>query len=292
MNEYSFSMWYNSKKMCDEGLRVLLKKKVEHSVKSGVQMVNGTVAVKGIALNVYSYSVDGALIDTGSRTLAKEFQAFLQSQDIDQIVVSHHHEDHTGNAAYLQQTRRLPILMHPLKIAYCEKKADYPLYRKLYWGKRAPFKAQPLAEQFHSRQARWQVIETPGHAADHVVLLNTETGQLFSGDLYVNEHVKVILRDENLPQLIQSLQTVLTYDFGEMFCSHAGYIQDGRAAIERKLHNMLELQAAILQLHREGYSEAQIHRTLFPKRYPIRWYSFGEWDSSHIVRSFIHDKAT
>ncbi len=282
-------MWYNGKKYNKGVLLLILKKRVEHSEISGVQMVNGTVAVKGIALNVHSFSVDGVLIDTGSRTLASEFQPFLLKQDVDQVVLTHHHEDHTGNVAYLQHSRSLPVLMHPLKIAYCERKADYPLYRRLYWGKRAPFKAQPLLNQFDSRNASWKVIETPGHAADHVAMINTETGQLFSGDLYVNERVKVILRDENMPQLIQSIQRVLSHDFEEMYCCHAGYVKDGRSALVRKLNNMLELQGKILRLYQEGQSEKQIHQLLYPKTYPIRWYSFGEWDSTHIIRSFIHD---
>ena len=253
----------------------------------GVQMVNGKISFQGIALNVHCFSADGLLIDTGAKALAKHFTPFLNEQKIEQIVITHHHEDHTGNAAFLQKERKLPILMHAQKIADCSEKADYPLYRKLFWGRRAPFQAEPLTDQLYSSNAKWEVIETPGHAADHICLLNTETGQLFSGDLYVSDRFKVMLRDESMPQLIQSIEKVLTYNFGEMFCCHAGYVKDGRSALQRKLDYMLELQSQIAELHRSGLAPKQIQRALFPKTYAVTRFSRGEWDSLHIITSCL-----
>lgn len=59
--------------------------------------------------------------------------------------------------------------------------------------------------------ATWDVIETPGHAIDHLAFLNRETGQLFTGDLYCQEMTKVILREESIPTIIESLKRVLTF---------------------------------------------------------------------------------
>src|SRR5699024_10487325 len=95
--------------------------------------------------------------------------------------------------------------------------------------------------------------KTPGHAIDHVAFLNTETGQLFSGDLYCQEKTKVILKEESIPTIIQSLQR------------------------------------DILKMHQEGKSPTEIKETLFPKKYPIITLSSGEWDSQHIVDSVIED---
>lgn len=179
--------------------------------------------------------------------------------------------------------------MNEPMIDYCRQKADYPLYRKIFWGKRDPFAAKPIGATFSSRNATWEVIPTPGHAIDHVVFLNRETGQLFSGDLYCQEKTKVILREEDIPAIIASLRHVLTYDFGDVFCAHAGYLPNGREALRRKLDYLLELQDIIIDLYENGTPPKQIQALLFPKKYPIVFFSGGEWDSLHIIRSVIRN---
>src|SRR5699024_1449792 len=107
----------------------------------------------------------------------------------------------------------------------------------------------PLGDTFTSKSAEWAVIPTPGHAMDHVAFLNKETGQLFSGDLFVHPKTKVVLREESVPTTIHSIEKVLTYDFDEMFCCHAGYVKDGKKALRHKLHHLQSLQHNILTLH-------------------------------------------
>ncbi|EKN71279.1 beta-lactamase [Neobacillus bataviensis LMG 21833] len=268
---------------------MLVKKNFKQQMINGVQMGNGTVALQGVKLNVHCFFVDGVLIDTGAKSLEKEFTPFFNQQDIDQVVITHFHEDHTGCAAYLQKKQQLPVYMNDIKLEYCKKRPDYPMYRKLFWGKRAPFHAKAIGKTFSSRNATWDVIETPGHAIDHLAFLNRETGQLFTGDLYCQEKTKVALREENIPTIIHSLKKVLTYDFDDVFCCHAGYLEDGRAALQRKLDYLLDIQEKIIKHYEDGLSPSQIKNTLFPKKYPIIFFSSGEWDSVHIVNSIIQE---
>lgn len=270
--------------------QMFLKKQTKISEISDVRYIEGIVSFKSIKLNVLSFEIDGILIDTGAASLLKEFKPFFSQADIDQVLITHFHEDHTGGAAYLQKEYGLPIYMNEITIEECAEKANYPLYRKLFWGKRAPFKAQSIGQTFTSRKVAWQVIHTPGHAKDHLAFLNQGTGQLFSGDLYVQPKTKVVLREENIPQIIQSLEHVLTYEFDEVFCCHAGYVKSGRKALLNKLNNLKELQEKILTLQKQGYDEQEIHQEIFKKRYPITLLSFGEWNSTHITRSILQDR--
>lgn len=61
-----------------------------------------------------------------------------------------------------------------------------------------------------------------------------------------------MLREESIPTIIHSLKKVLTYDFREVFCAHAGYIKDGRTALQRKLDYLLALQEEIIALYEKG----------------------------------------
>lgn len=268
---------------------MIFKKKSERLTVGNVEMFNGKVAFQGVRLNVYGFAVDGVLIDTGAQSLQKQFKEFFASIDVDKVVITHHHEDHTGGAAYVHQQYSWPIYIHQMSTVICRQQADYPLYRKLFWGKRAPFLAKALGETFTSRTAVWDVIETPGHAKDHVAFYNRNTKQLFTGDLYVAPKTKVVLREEHIPTIIASLERVLTYDFEEVFCCHAGYVKQGRAAIEEKLAYLYELRDNVHTLQQRGLSVNEINHQLFQKKYPITKFSNGEWDSKHIITSIINE---
>lgn len=268
---------------------MFLKKKSISGEKNGVSYLNGEVKFQSILLNVYSYLVDGVLIDTGSQSLRKHFELFIDEADFDQVMITHFHEDHTGCAAYVEKTKKLPIYLNEKTIDYCAQRADYPMYRQFFWGRRKPFHAQAMPETFTSRNATWDIIDTPGHAFDHKAFLNRETGQLFTGDLLVSERTKVILAEESIPTIIHSLERVLTYNFQDIFCNHKGFVEDGRLALERKLDYLLSIQHDVLTLHEEGYSAEIIRNKLFQKKYPITKLSGGEWDSLHIVTSIINE---
>lgn len=278
----------NFKKKVGDSL--FLKKTADVGEKNGVSYLNGKVKFQGVSLNVYSYSVDGVLIDTGSQSLHKFFEDFIAETDFDQVMISHFHEDHTGCAAYIEKTKNLPIYLNEKTIDYCTKRADYPMYRKLFWGSRKPFQAKAMPQMFSSRNATWDVIDTPGHSHDHKVFLNRDTGQLFTGDLFVSERTKVLLAEESIPEIIHSLERVLTYDFQDVFCCHAGFLKDGRTALERKRDYLLSIQHEVLTLFEEGYMAEEIRNKLFPKNYPIVKFSGGEWDALHIVTSILNEK--
>src|SRR5690625_2908515 len=111
---------------------------------NNVRFMNGIRAVGPVKLNVYVFETDGILIDTGSESLLKNIKQFFATMDVDKILLTHHHEDHSGGAAYVSRTYNVPIYMNEMSIDYCAKRAKYPFYRKFFWGNREPFQAKPL----------------------------------------------------------------------------------------------------------------------------------------------------
>lgn len=265
---------------------MLFSKRMERGNIGDIAFTNGMVQVQAVKLNVFAFVVDGIAIDAGSQSLEKQFQSFFDEQSIDELYCTHIHEDHTGGAAWFEQ-HNMPIYLHHSSIGEAEKKGEYPLYRKMLWGERPPFKAQPIPDTFSSRKYKWKSIYTPGHSYDHSVFLNRSTGQLFTGDLFLQVKTKLIMDNESVPETIQSLEQVLAYDFEEIFCSHAGYIPNGKQKLQEKLDYLLHVSGEVDRLYQQGKSVEEIHDQLFPRMYPITRLSFSQWDSKHIVTSIL-----
>lgn len=238
---------------------------------------------------VFVFLVDGMLIDTGAEKLQKELIGFFDEQSFDQVGLTHHHEDHTGNAAWIQQHKPVPFYIHPIGLPQIKENGVYPDYRKLTWGNRAAFDAQPLGDRIRSRTLEWQVIHTPGHADDHVALFHADSGRLFIGDLFVSPKTRVMMKSESAALIAASLRSLLALPFRSVFCSHAGYLENGRSLLEAKLLFLETLQQQILELYKEGHTPKEIDHMLFQKSYPIIQFSEGEWDTLHIVTSVVSD---
>ncbi|MGK7377520.1 MBL fold metallo-hydrolase [Planococcus sp. 1R117A] len=254
--------------------------------KENVMCVEGTL--ENFGRKVFVYLVDGMLVDTGPENLGQELIPFYNQHELDQVVLTHNHEDHTGMAAWIQENLKAPIYGHPIGIEVCEKPGDYPPYRQQTWGGRKAFIPLPLQETIQSRNGEWKVIHTPGHAEDHVSFLNEETGQLFTGDLFVSPKTKVIMDSESIPLIMNSIRQLLQSDFKSMFCAHSGYFENGKDMLAKKLANLEKLSSKVQALNDSGLSIREINETVFPTSFPIIGFSKGEWDSKHIVTSILN----
>ncbi|MFB7156859.1 MULTISPECIES: MBL fold metallo-hydrolase [unclassified Lysinibacillus] len=264
------------------------EKSIEIQQNRDVQCAHGKVAVQGIGMSVYSFFVDGLLIDTGSYSLSQEFQSFFNELPIEQLALTHSHEDHSGNAAWIQQHKGVPIYVHRDSVSLCAQDGEYPFYRQALWGERPAFIAQPFGDTLQTKSATWDIIETPGHTTDHVSFYNRETGAMFTGDLYIQTKTKVVLDEENIVHTLASLKKIVNYDFEEVYCCHAGLIADGRAKIQEKIAYLEEMEGNIRQLFDKGYSAEEITKSIFSRDYPITKVSGEQWSSKHIITAFIN----
>nr|WP_304216418.1 MBL fold metallo-hydrolase [Fredinandcohnia onubensis] len=237
--------------------------------------------------NLFLFVTDGMLVDTGAKSYETQIIPFLKEASFDVVALTHSHEDHTGTAPWIQKNINIPIYISPLGIDICSQLAPYPKYRHKIWGKREPFKPLPISDTIHSRKKEWKVLQTPGHAEDHIALWNKETGTLFTGDLFVAPKTKVIMSSESIPQIMASIRKVLTHDFGPMFCCHAGYIPDGKRKMQQKVDYLENLCGEVTNLYENGLDLVEIDQKIFRKKYPITFVSEGEWDSLHIITSII-----
>src|SRR5690625_2875268 len=185
-----------------------------------MQQAEMTVSMGGQTIIVSVFLFDELLIDTGPVRKKEQLIPLLKQWEMDQVIITHHHEDHSGLGRWLQDHKRIPIYMHEKGSYICRKREPIPFYRRIFWGKREPFVATPLGDVFRTEHYTWDVIYTPGHADDHIALYNREKGWMFGGDLFVYPRPKSMYAFESLPVMIKSLQKVLAYDFNTYICSH------------------------------------------------------------------------
>ncbi|MFS0574698.1 MBL fold metallo-hydrolase [Sporosarcina sp. 179-K 3D1 HS] len=252
-----------------------------------LQQAQLTVSFGSQRIFISVFFIDGLLIDTGPSKKRTELIPLFDQWKMEQVILTHHHEDHTGMASWIQRHEKIPIYLHEAGIPGCEKKMKLPFYRKVFWGERKPYLASPLGDAHQTPRYEWEIIHTPGHADDHVALLNKEKGWLFGGDLYVQSSPKSSFAFESIPGIIQSLNKILSYDFDTYICSHAGVLQHGRHAIEKKLDYLTGIQQEVLHLAARGMTNLEIRKRLFPKHHPMHYLSFFENSPMHIVNSIL-----
>ena len=98
-----------------------------------------------------------------------------------------------------------------------------------------------------------RAVHTPGHASDHLCLLDAERRELFSGDHVMGWSTTIISPpDGNLNDYMRSLELLLDLEFSRAFPAHGAPIEDGPARV-RELHaHRLERTEQALEALRAG----------------------------------------
>lgn len=246
------------------------------------------VAGRFPAVPVHSYLVDGLLIDTAMPRAEPHLAALWKSEPIKQAILTHYHEDHSGNAAWLQRERKIPVYGSPLTVELVAKGAPVFFYQRFAFGRPKPANLLPIEQVIETNQYRFELLPTPGHSEDHLVLYEPTEGWLFSGDLFVAERVRLFKRGENIWQQMESLEKVLQKDFEWVFCAHYPPLRDGRAALERKLDFFRSFTQEALHYQRKGYGYAQIVKAMgLRERWVWRLFSGGDVSLRNFMQSVL-----
>jgi glyoxylase-like metal-dependent hydrolase (beta-lactamase superfamily II) len=232
-----------------------------------------------------AYLVDGLLVDCGPPVTAREMLRFLEGRPLEGLVLTHHHEDHTGAAPLIAARRGLEPKIHPLGASLLEHGFPQELYRALAWGRRGRLRPGLLGSEVSSRRLRFQVLPTPGHSVDHVCLWQPERGWLFTGDLFLAERLKYLRDDEELTTLIDSLEAMGRLPVREVFCAHRGPVPDGPAALRRKANHLRALRERVVDLLGQGLPEEEVARRAVGPEGPLTWLSAGRFSARNFVRS-------
>ena len=237
-------------------------------------------------MSVFLYVVDGVVIDTGQHHMGGAVAGLLKNKDLKRIALTHHHEDHSGNAALIGHLHKIPVCGHPLTAAKLKMGFAIRPYQKIVWGKARPVEVAALPEVVESDRFAFTPVHTPGHSKDHTVFIEKKQGWLFSGDLYIGERIKFFRSDERFCDQIASLKKVLELDFDTLFCGHNPSLTDGKLKIRKKLQFLEDLYGNIKELVEKGYSDKAVIKALDPKNDRlVKWVTLGNASFANLLRS-------
>ena len=263
-----------------------LVKQSQHGPVQAFQM--GYSPVGAPLMSVLFYYLDGLLIDTGQHHMEREALAAVADRPVHEILLTHHHEDHSGNAAAVQRHTGAAVRGHAAAVAKMASGFRIRPYQHLVWGQAPPLKVVPFKGSIESSRYRLTPLETPGHSKDHVVYLEENEGWLFSGDLFIGERIKFFRSDEDINAQIGSLETVLQFDFEALFCAHNPRLQGGRKALRRKLAFLIALRDEVQGLYQRGCPVPKIIKRLDPKTdRRVKWITMGNASFANMVRSAL-----
>lgn len=249
----------------------------------------------GVNTKAACYRIGRTLIDTGPPNQWRSVRRFVTEQDdehgIDRVLVTHHHEDHAGNAARLQELLDVPVYAPEASLEHLREGYTQETYRWLVWGRPRPVEADPVPETLTlADDTSLRTLPAPGHSDDMVCYLAEEHGLLFGADLYVTRRPQYLRFDEHVPRLIESIHTVLERDFETVLCGHRGVVEDGRRALKEKVKYMEALCGVVQRRYRsDKLSVPEITDEILGREGMLYWMSGGDFSKRHLIASCLNN---
>jgi len=239
-------------------------------------------------MTTYCYTLGDIMIDTGQFHMQKEVLNIARDHRIKRVLLTHHHEDHSGNAAIIKQNLNARVFGHPLTKIKMQATSKILPYQKYMWGKATRLTIEILPEKIKTDLGDIIPIHTPGHAKDHTSFFIRDKGILFSGDLFLADKIKFFRSDEVVRTQILSLKKILTLDFDMLLCGHHPKPAKGKIHIKNKLDFLEKFEGNVIKFHQKGYSVKQIFNALkLKENYFIKYFCFGNVSMINGVRSVV-----
>lgn len=162
-------------------------------------------------------------------------------KDIEQIVITHRHADHSGGAAFILERHRVKVYAHPADIPAIKGQAQpaksiAEKLRKLVerlWATYKPLEVVVPLEQSQPMRPlpQWQVIHTPGHTPGSISLYQPTDKVLICGDALSNREGKLALSpshyNDDQRLAAATARRLVEYPADVLCCGHGPVIRGG-----------------------------------------------------------------
>ena len=242
---------------------------------------------------VYCFLLGDLLIDTAHSNSRPKIKEVFKDKLINQIAITHHHEDHTGNLAYLIHKKGARAYgheqtVHLMKNGYRVSPLGLAISGRV---RKAQLQVIKDGDVIENEQFSLRAIHTPGHTDDHMTYYEADKGYLFSGDLYVADRIKYFEKNESLKTQIESIKKLTALNFDVLFCSHNPKLKNGKERLERKLQLFEDLYGSVLKWHEKGQSTNEILKSLGRKENLFyKYMTAGHFTAENMVKSVLKDE--
>jgi len=180
------------------------------------------------------------------------------------IVVTHHHVDHVGGAAFLAKELGLPLWAH----AETASRLDAPVDRLLVEDDVVQLDG-PLPE-------RWRVLHTPGHAPGHVCLFEETERTVVVGDMVASIGTILIAPgDGHMATYLAQLERLAKLDAAVALPAHGEPIETPATLFRHYVaHRLLregKVLAALETFAERGATASELVSTAYADTPPHIW---------------------
>ncbi len=203
-----------------------------------------------------------ALVDTGRRGSARRIlqtlaEAGYGAGSLTTLVLTHHHMDHIGGLASLQEATGARVAAHHLEAPFITGAAPRPnpfqpplLARAMRpivgWSEPPRTAVDLLLKDGDGVPAlpRWQVLHTPGHTAGSLSLWHQEEGVLIAGDALEYRRGRLALPSRlftaDMAEAKASIRRLAALDVKTLLLSHFPPVTDRASVLLRALAASLD----------------------------------------------------
>jgi len=253
------------------------------------------------------------LVDTGPKTeMAWKMLIYqlnkngIRMKDIDQVVLTHHHVDHSGLSSVMMQYHpKLKMFAHEKSIPWIERREE-SLQQKRRFFKQL-YEENGLSDEQIEKIQRyqtyldqfidpvkvdgalaegdaieglpgWKVLYTPGHAQGHISLYHSESQTLIAGD-HLIEHTSpgafvepATSENEPRPRSFvdyqESLERMKEMNIRQVLSGHGKVIYQPKEMMTKQLDRLTEQAEKVRKHLQEGPLQVyDLMKLLYPQRY-------------------------
>jgi glyoxylase-like metal-dependent hydrolase (beta-lactamase superfamily II) len=239
-----------------------------------------------------AYWLDGLLIDAGPRCTADELVRVLNKVPIQQIAITHGHEDHIGGLAALRQRfpdARVYAARPTLPLIENPELLGMQRYRQVIWGKPQPFSGvhslDEVEDVIRTPQFTLRAIETPGHSRDHVSYFEPTFRWLFCGDAFIGGRDVAWTPEFDMFAIVSSLRTLATLRPERLFPGSGTVRRTPLPDLLGKITDLIQLAEKVRKLEAAGHAPAEIVAMIFGGEPNIRRWTFGHFSAANLVEA-------